>query len=127
MTWMKKHWLGLLLAIAVFSVPWVINLRAQAPVPAQFSVIPATLHTACTVIATTTSYCFASDGLWVSLNGAAYTQIGVVAVTGVSSFNGRTGAVVPVASDYPDAVLSVNGKTGIVVLTGTTTSTTTVQ
>ena len=121
MTWIKKYWLGLLLGIAAFSAPWVLNLRAQTP-PSPFQMaVGSGLHTACTVTATTTTYCFASDGLWVSTNGGAYSQIGVVAVTGVSSFNGRTGAVMPVPSDYPDAVTSVNGKTGVVVLTGTTT------
>ena len=120
MTWIKKHWLGLLLAIAAFSAPWVLNLRAQTVSPFQMAV-GSGLHTACTVTATTTTYCFASDGLWVSTNGGAYSQIGVVAVTGVTSFNGRTGAVIPVPSDYPDAVTSVNGKTGTVVLGATTT------
>jgi hypothetical protein len=84
MTWMKKHWLGLLLALAAFSAPWVVGLRAQTAIPFQMAVGTAT-HASCTVTAATTQYCFASDGLWVSLAGAAYTQIGVVAVTGVTS------------------------------------------
>lgn len=123
MSWMKRNWLGLSLAIAAFSAPWVIGLRAQTSVPWQATVTG--LHAVCTVSPVTvppsTTYCFASDGLWQSVNGAAYTQVGIVAVTGVSSFNGRTGAVVPVASDYPNAVTSVNGRTGAVVLSATTT------
>jgi hypothetical protein len=115
MTWIKKHWLGLLLALAAVSAPWVVGLRAQTAIPFQMAVGAAT-HASCTVTAATTQYCFAADGLWVSLNGAVYTQIGVVAVTGVSSFNGRTGAVLPVPSDYPAPVTSVNSKTGAVVL-----------
>jgi hypothetical protein len=136
MTWIKKHWLGLALALTVFSALFVIRLRAQTNPPFQMAVGSIT-HTSCTVTASTTQYCFASDGLWVSLNGAVYTQIGVVAVTGVTSFNGRTGAVLSTTGDYtyaqlggtpPSApVTSVNGKTGAVVLGATTTSTTTVQ
>jgi hypothetical protein len=114
----RRSWLPLIL-IAGF-VLGVIVTHAQTPVPAQFSVSAAT-HTSCNPVTGATAYCFASDGLWVSVNGGAFTQIGAAVVTGVTSFNGRTGAVVPVASDYPDAVTSVNGKTGNVVLTGTTT------
>lgn len=120
MNWMKRNWFGLAMCLAAFSAPWVIGTRAQTPVPAQFSVSAAT-HTTCNPTVGATSYCFASDGLWVSANGGAFTQIGAAVVTGVTSFNGRTGAVVPVASDYPDAVTSVNGKTGAVVLGATTT------
>lgn len=84
MTWTKKHWLGISLVLAAIMAPWVIVSHAQTTNPFQMSVGPG-LHTACTVTASTTTYCFANDGLWVSLGGAAYTQVGVVAVTGVSS------------------------------------------
>jgi hypothetical protein len=83
-------------------------------------------HAACVVVPAQTTACLASDGVWVSLNGAAFAQVGA-GTTGVTSFNGRTGAVVPVASDYPDAVTSVNGKTGAVVISATTSATTTLQ
>lgn len=58
-------------------------------------------HTACVISATgATRYCFASDGLYVSLAGAAYVQLTGGAPAGVVSFNGRTGAVVSVPGDY---------------------------
>src|SRR6266851_5127033 len=99
-----------LVAIGLFLAGVVIS-RAQTPNnPFQLSVSSAT-HTACTVVAGQTSFCFANDGLWQSIAGAAYVQVAPVAL-GVVSFNGRTGVVVPVPSDYPDAVVSVNGKTG---------------
>lgn len=60
-------------------------------------------HASCATVPGQTSLCLASDGLWQSLNGAAYAQVGV------------------------GGVLSVNGKTGAVVLNASTTATTTVQ
>jgi hypothetical protein len=69
-----------------------------------------------------TTFCFASDGAWQSINGAAFTQLGAATLV-VTSFNGRTGAVMPVASDYPfpaPPVTSVNGKTGVVVISAST-------
>jgi len=131
MTWMKRNWLLVTLAVVLWSLAFIMGGRAQATAPWQVTVSGA--HTLCTTLSPLgeATYCFANDGLWVSLNGAAFTQIGVVAVTGVTSFNGRTGAVIPVTGDYtytqiagtpPSApVTSVNGKTGVVVLTGTTT------
>ena len=116
MSWMKRNWSALAIVAILLCCVGVL-VRGQTTAPWQVSVSGA--HTLCTTLSPLgqATYCFASDGLWVSLNGAAYTQVGVVAVTGVSSFNGRTGAVLPVPSDYPDAVTSVNGKTGAVVLT----------
>jgi hypothetical protein len=119
MTWMKKHWIGLVLCVLAFSTPWMLNLRAQTgAVSVQY---PAGDHTLCVVVPTTTAYCYPNDGMYQSIKGAAFTQVGIVAVTGVSSFNGRTGAFLPVPSDYPSAVTSVNGKTGAVILSATTT------
>lgn len=41
------------------------------------------------------------DGAYVSANGAAYSQVSQgAAQSGVTSFNKRTGAVVPAAGDY---------------------------
>ncbi len=117
----------LIVAVAVLSMGLTLHsLRAQVPNnPWQVGVSTAT-HTSCTVVASTTQFCFANDGIWQSINGAAYVQV-APGTAGVTSFNGRTGAVLPVPSDYPDAVTSVNGKTGAVVIGATTTSTTTLQ
>lgn len=79
---------------------------AQTPNnPWQFSVSSAT-HTSCTTTASTTTFCFASDGVWQSLQGATFTQVGVVQATGVTSFNGRTGAVVAQSGDYSYSQIS---------------------
>ena len=122
MSWLKRNWIGLAIIAILLCCVGVLG-RAQTSIPWQATVTG--LHATCTVspvtVPASTTYCFASDGLWQSVNGAAYTQVGITAVTGVTSFNGRTGAVVPVSSDYPDAVTSVNGKTGAVVLSATTT------
>ncbi|SRR6266705_1047633 len=94
------------------TTPTALQLTGSAP------------HTTCAVTPATTTFCFANDGLWQSINGGAYAQLGVatggVTTGGVTSFNGRTGVVVPVPSDYPNAVTSVNSKTGAVVITATT-------
>lgn len=47
-------------------------------------------HTSCTPVPAQTSLCLNSEGLWQSINGTAFTQIGAV---GVISVNGKTGAV----------------------------------
>jgi hypothetical protein len=136
MTWTKRNWRPLTLIVVAFLVGLTIA-RAQTSVPWQATVTG--LHSVCTVSPITTpassTYCFASDGLWVSVNGGAFTQIGAAVVTGVTSFNGRTGAVVSATGDYSFSqisgiatasqvptppVTSVNGKTGTVVLSATT-------
>jgi hypothetical protein len=139
MTWMKRNLaaiLGIAITLAVFakgaSDIWTMY---HVPAHAQTTIghfemgVGTDLHTSCTVLASTTKYCFAADGLYISLNGAAYAQI--AATAGVISFNGRTGAVLPATGDYTYAeiagtpptgsVTSVNGKTGAVVLGATTT------
>jgi hypothetical protein len=92
-----------------------------------------------TPIATAVSQCVAPTGPTGSIcpvntagvvsyygwNGTAWAPMGGASVVGgVTSFNGRTGAVMPQPSDYPPPpapVTSVNGKTGAVVLAATTT------
>lgn len=87
---MKRTILVVSILIAGLLLGW--NLKAQTPGPWQVGVTG--LHTACTTTAGATSYCFASDGLWVSLNGAAYVQVGTPTGTLVTSVNGKTGTVV---------------------------------
>lgn len=111
---MRKY-LVLAYILALVLTYWagrVFKVRAQTTAPWQVGVSSAT-HTSCTVVTGTTQYCFASDGLWVSLNGAAYVQVqtGTPVAAGVTSFNGLTGAVT-----YTPPVVSVNGKTGSVIL-----------
>lgn len=72
------------------TVPTTLQLTGSAP------------HTTCAVVASTTNFCFANDGLWQSINGAPYVQL---------------------TPSAPSGVLSVNGKTGVVVITATSTTT----
>jgi hypothetical protein len=53
-------------------------------------------HTTCAVVANQTNFCFATDGLWQSINGTPYAQIAPTTPIGtlVTSVNGKTGAVV---------------------------------
>jgi len=77
-----------LLAIAViFLIGWYVGAQTLAP-PWQVGVPNAATHTACTVAVGLTQMCLASDGLWLSVNGAAYVQVqtgtSVVGVTSIS-------------------------------------------
>jgi hypothetical protein len=101
---MKRLLVVALIAFAAaFAGNWLSNtVHAQTTVALQLT--GNAPHATCTVTTGQTTYCFASDGLWQSLNGAAYVQLGVAP---------------------PAGVISVNGKTGIVVLSATTTSTAT--
>ena len=111
---MKKTILAiLLLAIFAFNLARLVKVEAQGAAPFSFSVSAPHLNCPAVVVGVS-QYCFATDGIWQSLNGAAWTQVGVPTLTGVTSWNGQTGAItyVPPSS----GVSSVNGKTGAVVL-----------
>jgi hypothetical protein len=126
MNWMKRNWFGISLLI-VFSA-WVAHAQTTG-IPWQVTVTGPAAGCALSPVTTPPSatYCFANDTFSVSRNGGPYTAL----VAGVSSFNGRTGAVLPATGDYTyaeisgtpptAAVTSVNGKTGAVVLSATTT------
>jgi hypothetical protein len=73
-----RYWF-LIAAAAILTVAVVQQItpaHAQNPAltPYQFSVSNVT-HTSCTVLASTTQYCYASDGPYVSINGAAYVSM----------------------------------------------------
>jgi len=75
----------------------ILNLRhgyaQNISVPFSYSVGTAT-HTACpTVVVGVTQYCYPADGPYVSINGGAWQAIPLSA-SGVTSVNGKTGAVV---------------------------------
>lgn len=69
-----------------------LTARAQTTVALQLT--GNAPHTSCTVTASQTTYCFASDGLYWSNAGAAYVLVATPAVAGVTSVNGKTGVVV---------------------------------
>jgi hypothetical protein len=87
---MKKLALVAILAL-ILGVWFGRTVHAQTAVPWQVAVSGA--HTLCTVTAGVTQFCFASDGLWWSNNGAAYAQLGAAGAPGVISVNGKTGIV----------------------------------
>ena len=76
-----------------------------------------TLAANCPATPATPSQCVVGDGVWIWQNSTqGWFKAGPPTASGVVSFNGRTGVVVPIPTDYPDTVTSVNGKTGAVVL-----------
>lgn len=70
----------LFVALFAYSIGRISAQTVSPPITIQ-STVP---HTSCVVPpAGTSAYCFASDGLWQSINGATYVQLPSVA--GVSS------------------------------------------
>lgn len=72
---------------------------------------------ACAVVpGATGTLCTAGDGLWYAVGNGAFQKVFLgTPSAGVTSFNGRTGAVVPVVGDYPaSGVTSFNGRSGAV-------------
>jgi hypothetical protein len=108
---------------------------AQSTAPLSITVVG--VHTSCTVAASTTTFCFASDGLWQSLSGAAYVQLGA-AISGVSSItvcnaagaNCGTAATGAISLNIPTKAITTVTPTGSAsapIVTVTATSTTTLQ
>ncbi len=116
---MTKILAVLMLAYCVFLV--VLAWPLHNPVEAQstpLTIVAQLAHTSCPVATVgKTQYCFAIDGLWQSLNGAAYTQLGA-GTGGVASLNGKTGAltitavstapVITAGSSAPTVTVAVN-------------------
>jgi hypothetical protein len=97
----------LLLACAVIIIfILVYGVHAQAPATAGLSLNAATSLSQCPQPAAGSGMWLicpvnatAGGGVYSSINGAAYALLGAGA-QGVTSFNGRTGAVVSAAGDY---------------------------
>lgn len=120
---MKKYSAIVIFLILAF---WLGRTRAQTA--QAYTMSSSAVHTTCLAPAANAYYlCVASDGVWVSNNGAAYFQVTAptAPVASVTSWNGLTGAVTYTPPAAP--VTSVNGKTGAVSIAATTTSTTTLQ
>lgn len=102
---MRRIIAGMLLgALLVMGLDYykVREVQAQAqsgPIQIQSSIA----HASCTVTPNVTTFCFADDGLFVSLTGAAFAQVGQPSVTGVSSIsvNGGTAQTGAVALTIP--------------------------
>jgi hypothetical protein len=65
-------------------------------------------HTSCTITASTTTYCFASDGLYWSNAGGTYALLASATTAGVTSLsvNGGTAQTGAVAITVPTAATS---------------------
>jgi len=99
---MRKVFLGLLLGVLLAGAGFYRRSEAQTVTSMQYGVPQAS----CAVAAGKTTYCFTTDsGLWISLNGAAFAQVqmGPVAA-GVTSLNGKTGALTITAVSSAPAV-----------------------
>ena len=105
--------LTLLTSVAIIAMAQNPNLT-----PYQFTV--GTPHTSCNVSAAgQANYCYGSDGPYVSINGAAYvSMLPTAQVAGVTTFNGRTGAVT-----LTDADVTATGLKVVTTVTSTATST----
>lgn len=89
--------------IAAFLIIILIAVALVAQSANQFAMTtPNGAVTACPApVSTSNILCSVTDGYYVSVAGAAYAKINVGAQTGgVSSYNGRTGNVLPAANDY---------------------------
>lgn len=112
-----------------------VLLMAQTGTPG-LGITSATSGATCGVVTgATVTECAATDGLWIAIGTGPFAKVATGATSaGVTSFNGRTGAVVSSTGDYGYSqlsgtapVVSVNGKSGAVVLGASTSATTTIQ
>lgn len=80
---LKKLGLGALLVFIGALISQLPIVRAQAPsVVVQYAT---GAHATCTVNATLSTFCFATDGLYFSANGGAFAQVGAAQSSGVAS------------------------------------------
>ena len=96
---------------AIFFLGWYVGAQNTT---SQIGSVVAATHTSCTVTASTTQICFASDGLWLSVNGAAYVQVQTGAVVaGVTSIsiNGGTPVSGAVSFTVPSKAVSTTTTT----------------
>lgn len=109
---MKKT--AVLLAIVM-----VATALAQSAGQFALSAPTGALSTCPTPVAGANILCSVTDGYYASISGAAYAKINVgTQQAGVSSFNGRSGNVMPAANDYKYSDLA-NQPTSLTCTTGT--------
>ena len=108
-----KDFLKVMLAVilvGLFAVNAGKFMRVEAQTAAPFSFSVSAPHANCPAVAVGVSqYCFATDGIWQSLNGAAWAQVGVPVTAGVTSLNGKAGNLtISANSSTPTVTVSVN-------------------
>lgn len=119
---MKKLDVRLFVGSLVFILAAAILTRGQTGAIQYFAPPAGTTTANCGTPTSGFPLCGVATG-WYVWSGTAWVQLGVAAApAGVTSWNGQTGVVTYTPPAPP--VVSVNGKTGAVVLGATTTVTT---
>lgn len=108
---MKK----VLLLLLVLAIGWGIG-RAQTPsAPFSFSVSAA--HTGCPAATPGVSqYCFATDGIWESLNGGTSVRVDVQAATPIT-INSKTGTNFTIGATSTAPAITASSSTPTVTVT----------
>ena len=125
----------ILLVLILGPVSWRVARAQVSPVIFIGASSGTTLAANCPATPATPSLCLVGNGVYAWQNSTTgWFPLAPATSAGVTSFNGRTGAVVPAANDYAFSqlsgvataaqvpappVTSVNGKTGVVVLGAT--------
>lgn len=97
---MRKRNLAIAVLLALFAFAFFRLGKVQAQSSA-LQIQAAATHTSCTVATGITQFCFASDGLWQSISGGAYTQLGTPGGVTSISVNGGTAQTGAVALTIP--------------------------
>ena len=98
---------AILVGLFAVNVGKLMRVEAQTPSPWSFSV--SAPHASCPVAAPGISqYCFATDGIWQSLNGGAWAQVGIAQASPIT-INSKTGTSFTITATASPAVsVSVN-------------------
>jgi hypothetical protein len=111
---MKKAILAFVTTLfLLLTIAWFAKAQTSVANPLQMGVVGS--HSLCVVQTAATNYCFAADGLWISINGAAYVQLGAAGTPGAPGPAGPVGPTGPIGPQGPagtSGVISLNGKTG---------------
>lgn len=84
-----------------------IIIGQHSAVEAQSSAVPLTVavsgsHTSCgAVVSGQTQYCVADDGIWQSIKGATYVQVGATQAPSPITINGKTGTTFTLTTSAP--------------------------
>lgn len=76
------------------------TVKAQTSAP-PWQVTVSGSHSLCTPVSGQTTFCFASDGLWQSLAGGAFTQLGGSQAAPTITINGKSGTTFTLTSAAP--------------------------
>lgn len=88
-------WLSLIAVAVAIGIWHGVKLNAQSTIPPYQFGVGSFTHTSCVVVPSTTQYCYASDGPFVSILGGAYVSMlpGGTNLTGTAPINVTDGVV----------------------------------